>query len=192
MSDQSRQILIFALVFLVAIAGIVAVVMAYLMFRRKIGSPVERDGWIPTFSKTFRFSVGPTPDQLPSTSDLEAMQKSQPLDQHTRDRYLLHWQRTKDRFDRHPVDAVRDAEELLTELMKERGSSALSLTEKRVYAMDLLQALGGIGGIFGAVENARAAGRGMAAAREGNEASPEDLRQAMAIYDAAFEKLLAD
>lgn len=193
MSDEWRQIVGFLLVFVVVpVAGMVIVVAAYRMFRKRSGSPVDRDGWIPRFSKTFRFSIGSSPDQMPVTGDLETMQLAQPLDQHTRDRYRLHWERTKDRFDGHPAEAVREAERLLTELMKERGWSGISLTEKKVYTMDFLQALAGIDGIFGAVENARAAGRGMRAAREGNEARPEDLRQAIAIYDAAFEKLLAD
>jgi hypothetical protein len=193
MNDQWRQIVGFLLVFVVVpVAGMVIVVSAYMMFRKRSGSPVDRDGWIPRYSKTFRFSIGSSPDQMPVTGDLETTQLAQPLDQHTRDRYRLHWERTKDQFDSHPIEALREAEQLLTELMKERGWSGITLTEKKGYAMDLLQALGGIDGVFGAAENARAAGRGMLAAREGHGANPEDLRHAMAIYDAAFEKLLED
>jgi hypothetical protein len=189
MDDQVTLLVVLLAVFF--IAGVVAIVAAFKLFRKKIGFSIERGSTFPVFSRTFNFSIGgPPPDSLPTPQELSAMQKLEPLDSHVRERYVRYWERAKDRFDRYPVDAVRDAEQLLTDLMKERGSSAVSMDEKREYAMDVAQTLCGMDDVFGKIENARAAARGMSAAREGRDADVEDLRQAMLVYESAFQKLL--
>ncbi|HEY8164043.1 MAG TPA: hypothetical protein VIF83_00680 [Gemmatimonadaceae bacterium] len=192
MSAELRHVLGFLLLLVIVVAGIAVVSALYMMFRRKTGMPVERTGWFPGFSKTFSFSIGGPPGQLPDAASLEDMQRTQPLDPHVREHYRRYWERAKDRFEKNPVEGLKEAQDVLTDLMKERGSSAVSLSEKRVAAMDLLQAVGSMSDIFGTIDNARSAARGMAAAREGSDASVEDLRQAMAVYESAFEKLLAE
>jgi hypothetical protein len=187
MSDEWRQILGFVLVFaVVPIAAMVIVFAAYRMFRNRSEMPPG------SFSKTFRFSIGSSPDQMPVTGNLDEIQQPQPLDPDVRDRYRRYWERTKDRFDGNPLESVKEAERLLTDLMEERRSSQVSLSEEKESALDLIQTFGGIGDVFATIEHAKAAARGMSAAREGGEANAEDLRQAMQVYESAFEKLLAE
>jgi len=118
--------------------------------------------------------------------DLESRQKRRegleikPLDPGLRERYAREWQQVQADFVDAPSDAVRRADQLVTQVMRERGyptdnfeqrTSDVSVDHPRV------------------VEDYRAAQKISMANRE-NKASTEDLRLAMKHYRSLFDDLL--
>lgn len=180
--------MLLAVIFL---AGTLAMVALYKL-RKRVGGSTERGGTFPVFSKTFSFSIGPPPVDIPSARILPEAEKLAPLDPHVRDKYVRYWERAKERFERNPLESVKEAQEILMDLSKERGSSAVSLTERQEYTMDLIGALSGADDLFARVVNAQSAARGIAAAREGSEANVEDLRNALLVYESAFQRLIGE
>jgi hypothetical protein len=103
-----------------------------------------------------------------------------PLEEAARDRYLETWHRTQALFVDAPQEATRQADRLVTEVMRERGyhvedfeqrAGDLSVDDPRL------------------VQDYRAA-RAVAGANDRSEARTEDLRQALVHYRSLFEELL--
>jgi hypothetical protein len=103
-----------------------------------------------------------------------------PLEEAARDRYLETWHRTQALFVDAPQEATRQADRLVTEVMRERGypvedfeqrAGDLSVDDPRL------------------VQDYRAA-RAIAGANDRSEARTEDLRQALVHYRSLFEELL--
>jgi hypothetical protein len=104
----------------------------------------------------------------------------QPLDPASRERHRTAWRQVQERFVDTPATAVAEADRLLTAVMGERGYPAEGYEQR---AADL------------SVEHAAAVGRYREAhaisTRAANEqASTEELRQAMVHYRTMFEELL--
>ena len=87
-----------------------------------------------------------------------------PLEPEARNRYIEAWRNTQAQFVDEPVEATREADRLITSVMRDRG-----------YPVDDYRAAHAI-----------------AAANDRSEASTEDLRQALVHYRSLFEELLED
>jgi hypothetical protein len=105
-----------------------------------------------------------------------------PMRPGARERYSARWASTQAGFVDAPVDAVREAHTLLTEVMRERGYPVEDFDEQASYISVDHPTL---------VENYRAAHRVYEANRRG-AADTEELRQALVHYRSLFDELLAD
>jgi FtsZ-interacting cell division protein ZipA len=103
-----------------------------------------------------------------------------PLAPEARDRYVQEWQQTQERFIDDPKGAVKDADALVQQVMRERGYPIDDFDQRAadisVDHPDL-------------VEKYRTAD-GIARASERGEASTEDLRHSVRHYRALFVELL--
>jgi hypothetical protein len=103
-----------------------------------------------------------------------------PLDAAGRARYVEAWRRTQARFVDEPAEATREADRLITAVMRERGYPIDDFEQRAAdVSVDHPQV----------VDDYRAA-QAIAAANERSEASTEDLRQALVHYRSLFEELL--
>ncbi len=118
--------------------------------------------------------------------DLETRQKRRegleirPLDPGLRERYAREWQQVQADFVDAPSDAVRRADQLVTQVMRERGYPTDNFEQRSSdVSVDHPQV----------VQDYRAAQKISMANRE-NKASTEDLRLAMRHYRSLFDDLL--
>jgi hypothetical protein len=103
-----------------------------------------------------------------------------PLEEAVRDRYLEAWHRTQARFVDAPVEATREADRLVTDVMRERGYPVENFEQRAAdISVDYPRL----------VDDYRAA-RAIASANDRSEAGTEDLRQALVHYRSLFEELL--
>jgi hypothetical protein len=97
-----------------------------------------------------------------------------------RDRYFEEWRMVQVRFVDGPGEAVREADSLVQQVMRDRGYPVDDFdTRADVVSVDHPHV----------VENYRAA-HGVWAANEHGEATTEDLRQSLVHYRSLFEELL--
>ncbi|MGW0561636.1 hypothetical protein ACWDZ4_13700 [Streptomyces sp. NPDC003016] len=155
-------------------------VVAFLGFRRKR----LRERFGPEYERTVEGSGS----RLEAERDLSAREKRhdsldiRPLPGDVRDRYSQDWAGVQGEFVDRPEDAVRDADSLVTSLMRERGYPTEDLPQR---IRDL------------SVEHGRTIEH-YRAAHEVNElsmkhqATTEQLRGAMVHYRALFDELLSD
>jgi hypothetical protein len=102
------------------------------------------------------------------------------LDPADRARYLEAWRQTQARFVDEPAEATREADRLITAVMRDRGYPVDDFEQRAAdVSVDHPQV----------VDDYRAA-QAIAAANERSEASTEDLRQALVHYRSLFEELL--
>ena len=103
-----------------------------------------------------------------------------PLPQEARERYLQRWQTTQGRFVDDPAGAVAEADDLVQQVMRDRGYPVDDFEQRAadisVEHPDL-------------VEKYRTA-NGIARASERGEASTDDLRHSVRHYRALFVELL--
>ena len=105
-----------------------------------------------------------------------------PLDPEARTRYLEAWRSTQAQFVDDPVEATREADRLITSVMRDRGYPVDDFEQRAAdISVDHPQV----------VDDYRAA-HAIAAANDRSEASTEDLRQALVHYRSLFEELLED
>jgi len=103
-----------------------------------------------------------------------------PLDPADRDRYVEAWRQTQARFVDEPAEATREADRLITAVMRQRGYPIDDFEQRAAdVSVDHPQV----------VDDYRAA-QAIASANERSEASTEDLRQALVHYRSLFEELL--
>jgi hypothetical protein len=103
-----------------------------------------------------------------------------PLSPESRDRYVRRWQSTQTRFVDDPKGAVAEADQLVQEVMKERGYPTKDF-DRRVADISVEHP--------DLVEKYRTAD-GIARASEQGEASTEDMRHSVRHYRALFAELL--
>jgi hypothetical protein len=105
-----------------------------------------------------------------------------PLDPEARERYVLAWRQTQALFVDEPSEACREADRLITSVMRDRGYPVDNFEQRAAdVSVDHPQV----------VEDYRAA-QAIAAANERSEASTEDLRQALVHYRSLFQELLEE
>lgn len=98
-----------------------------------------------------------------------------------RDRYAEEWRTVQTRFVDQPREALRDADDLVTSVMRDRGYPMNDFEQR---AADLSPDHPQV------IDNYRAA-HGIASRSERGEATTEDLRQAMVHYRTLFNDLLS-
>ena len=116
-------------------------------------------------------------------ADREKQAKSlqiRPLSQEEVERFAEAWQGVQSRFVDQPTEAITDAENLVIEVMQARGYPAMDF-ERRVNYMSVDHPR--------AAQNYRAAHR-ITQKIKSQEATTEDLRQAMTYYRELFNELL--
>ena len=105
-----------------------------------------------------------------------------PLEPEARARYIEAWRNTQAQFVDEPVEATREADRLITSVMRDRGYPVDDFDQRAAdISVDHPQV----------VDDYRAA-HAIAAATDRSEASTEDLRQALVHYRSLFEELLED
>jgi FtsZ-interacting cell division protein ZipA len=168
---------------LVAILIVVALLVVLALFAgRQRRSRKLRDQFGPEYDRT----VAETGDRKEAESRLqERTERRQqldivPLDPADRNRYVEAWRQTQARFVDEPAEATREADRLITDVMRKRGYPIDDFEQRAAdISVDHPQV----------VDDYRAA-QAIAAANERGEASTEDLRQALVHYRSLFEDLL--
>jgi FtsZ-interacting cell division protein ZipA len=104
------------------------------------------------------------------------------LEPEARARYVEAWRHTQAQFVDEPAEATREADRLITSVMRDRGYPVDDFEQRAAdLSVDHPQV----------VDDYRAA-HAIAAANDRSEASTEDLRQALVHYRSLFEDLLED
>jgi FtsZ-interacting cell division protein ZipA len=168
---------------LVAILIVLALLVVLAIFAgRQRRSRKLRDQFGPEYDRT----VAEAGDRKEAESRLqERTERRQqldivPLDPAERDRYVEAWKQTQARFVDEPAEATREADRLITAVMRQRGYPIEDFEQRAAdISVDHPQV----------VDDYRAA-QAIAAANERSEASTEDLRQALVHYRSLFEELL--
>ena len=105
-----------------------------------------------------------------------------PLEPEARTRYIEAWRNTQALFVDEPVQATREADRLITSVMRDRGYPVDDFDQRAAdLSVDHPQV----------VDDYRAA-HAIAARNDRSEANTEDLRQALVHYRSLFEELLED
>ena len=141
-----------------------------------------------TFGPEYDRAVEDAPTRREAESDLDERRKRREeldvvsLNPVARDRYLRSWEATQARFVDDPEGAVGEADDLIQQVMRERGYPVDDFEQReRDLSVDHPQV----------VENYRAAHEISRRTAHG-EAETEDLRQAMVHYRALFAELVED
>jgi hypothetical protein len=141
-----------------------------------------------TFGPEYERTVSQAGDRRAAEAELleraERRQKLDiiPLEPEARTRYIEAWRNTQARFVDEPAEATREADRLITSVMRDRGYPVDDFEQRAAdISVDHPQV----------VDDYRAA-HAIAAANDRSEASTEDLRQALVHYRSLFEELLED
>ena len=168
-------------VIILLIVALVAV-MVQLAMRRKKTERLRA-----TFGPEYQRAVSETGAKRTAEDELLARQQKRekldivPLSAQARDRYADRWQAVQIAFVDRPASAVRDADELVTAVLRERGYPIDDFDQR---AADISVDHPDV------VENYRSAHRIHLSQRE-REIGTEEQRQAFVHYRALFDKLLA-
>jgi hypothetical protein len=167
---------VLVIVLLVVIGAVAWIVMQ----RRRSEDLRER------FGPEYQRAVDELGDPRRAESELAAREKRvekfdiRPLTAQEHDRFTQAWHSTQSHFVDEPTAAIKQAERLVTDLMRTRGYPISDFDQR---AADISVDHPNV------VENYRAA-RTIAIANEREAASTEQLRQALVHYRALFEDLL--
>ena len=168
------------IVFLIALLAILIIgaVIAFVYMRRRSDRLRERFG--PEYERTVGDGRLRGERELASRERRVERLEIRPLDPEQRDEYARRWRDIQADFVNSPGEAVRDANTLVHEVMRERGYAVEDFDQREAdLSVDHADVL----------EHYRAASGITIAYREGH-AGTEDLRQAMVHYRALFDDLL--
>jgi hypothetical protein len=141
-----------------------------------------QEGFGPEYDRT----VAEAPSRREAESDLRERRERhdefdiRPLSPDARERYAQEWEATQARFVDAPESAIRDADDLIQQVMRERGYPVEDFDQR---AADLSVDHPDV------VENYRR-GHELARRTVRGEGDTESLRQALVHYRALFEELL--
>ena len=163
---------------LVIVVVVLLVVVGLLLLRQRRSAQL-REGFGPEYDR----ALDEHGDQRAAEAELRERRDRRrsydikPLDESARQRYIERWKATQAKFVDQPASALTDADELVAEVMRERGYPVEDFDQQAAdVSVDHPHV----------VENYRKA---HAIHRE-RDASTEDLRQAMVHYRALFAELL--
>jgi hypothetical protein len=174
--NSTTVIVIVAVVVLIVVIALISMIV-----RRGRSSKLKS-----TFGPEYDRTVKQTGNRSKAEKELESRQKRhdqleiRSIDPGLRERYSREWQQVQADFVDAPSDAVRRADQLVTQVMRERGYPTDNF-EQRSADVSVDHP--------GVVEDYRAAHKISMANRE-NRASTEDLRLAMKHYRSLFDDLL--
>jgi hypothetical protein len=141
-----------------------------------------------TFGPEYDRTVEEAGDRRAAETELEERAERRqgfdivPLEPEARARYMEAWRHTQAQFVDEPAEATREADRLITSVMRDRGYPVDDFDQRAAdLSVDHPQV----------VDDYRAA-HAIAAANDRSEASTEDLRQALVHYRSLFEELLED
>jgi hypothetical protein len=162
-------------------AAVVLALVAYSTFRVRRRKQLQE-----TFGPEYDRRVSDAPTRREAESDLLERQKRheefdiRPLSAGAREGYVGLWEKTQARFVDDPEGAISEADDLIQQVMRERGYPVEDFEQR---AADLSVDHGDV------VEHYR---EGHAIARRNirGEADTEELRQAMKHYRALFDELV--
>ena len=167
-------LIVLALLAVVAVVGWIAM--------RKRRTAKLQEGFGPEYERTVR-ERGDRREaeaELRERRDRRVELEIRPLSPAASDRYSREWRAVQARFVDEPVEAVGEADRLVTEVMRERG-----------YPMDDFERQADVVSVdHPAVVQDYREGHAIYEAYDRGDASTEDLRQAMVHYRALFEELL--
>lgn len=171
----------------VLIAVIVLLVVALAAVAAQLARKRRRTEQLKTtFGPEYQRAVSETGEQSAAEDQLVARQRKRekldilPLSAEARDRYAYHWQTMQTAFVDNPSGAVRDADQLVTEVLRERGYPIDDFDQR---AADISVDHPDV------VENYRAAHR-IHLSQQEREIGTEEQRQAFVHYRALFAELL--
>jgi len=134
-----------------------------------------------------------------------------PLDRERWDSAVARWKQVESQFEREPAEAVRQAERVFRDLTGQREDSPSSpvraamrlsrssaganrstfSSDADLLASSLVDLVRAVPEAYRHVRHARAAARGISAARNHQDASLDDLQEAMTLYRRLFERILS-
>ena len=163
---------------LVIVVVVLLVVVGLLLYRQRRSAQL-REGFGPEYDR----ALDEHGDQRAAEAELRERRDRRrsydikPLDESARQRYIERWKATQAKFVDQPASALTDADELVAEVMRERGYPVEDFDQQAAdVSVDHPHV----------VENYRKAH----AIHSERDASTEDLRQAMVHYRALFAELL--
>lgn len=167
---------------IVAVVVVLGVVAWRVMSKRRTGHLKE------TFGGEYERSKTEAGSRRKAEADLTARETRRegldirPLSEEGRDRYSASWLQVQNRFVDEPASAVRDADRLISAVMRDRGYPMDAFDQRSDdISVDLPHV----------VQDYRAA-HGISLASEQGKASTEDLRQGFVHYRSLFDELLAE
>jgi hypothetical protein len=175
MDNQTLIWVIVAVVVLVAVAALVAWLVA-----RKRRSSALQDRFGPEYSRT----VESSDDKRSAERELQERAKRRdeldirPLDPAACERYASNWRQVQEQFVDRPAEAVEDAQSLVTQVMTDRGYP-VDDSASDVLSVDHADVM----------DEYRSA-RDISQLNRRQEATTEQLRQAMVHYRSLFGRLL--
>jgi len=169
------------IVIIAAAAALILLVALWLMARSRRTAAL-RDQFGPEYDRTVEDadSRRRAERELAERQDRREQLDIKPLTPAARDRFLDRWRETQTRFVDNPGASVGDADNLVQEVMRERGYPTDDFEQR---AADISVDHPHI------VENYRAA-HAIAVKHERGEADTEELRQSLVHYRSLFEELL--
>lgn len=168
----------------IAVVALLVVVIGFAAWRAR----ARRSGLEGRFGDEYNRTVESAESRRSAERDLRAREAEhdelelKPLSETARVRYAEEWRALQERFVDRPRASVIDADDLVTQVMDERGYPVDDFdTKSRLVSVDQPAV----------VENYRQ-GHAIALKARGEDASTEELRQAVVSYRALFDELLRD
>jgi hypothetical protein len=162
---------------------VIAAAVAYSMMARRRSRHLK-DRFGPEYERAVRERDGRrgAEQELASREKRRERLDIRDLTPEARRRYAASWQQAQARFVDHPSQAVREADDLVMGVMRDRGYPMENFDQQSAdVSVDHPLV----------VENYRAA-HAISLANDHDQAGTEDLRQAMVHYRALFQELLGD
>jgi hypothetical protein len=168
----------------IAVIVVVALAAAVFVISRQRRSQQLKDRFGPEYDRTVQTAGGSraAETELKSRKQRREQFEIRPLSAETAVDYAERWKQVQVHFVDAPADALREADVLLSEVMRKRGYPVEDFEQRAADISVDHPAL---------VENYRA-GHAIAVGDSQGQASTEDLRQAIRHYRALFEDLLGE
>jgi hypothetical protein len=171
------------MVWVIVVILAVALAIAAALLWRERRSRQLREGFGPEYQRTVeeRGSRREAESDLLERRERREQLEIRELEPEARERFLERWRATQRRFVDEPIAAVAEADELVKEVMRDRGYPVDEDFERRAADVSVDHP--------SLVDNYRAANEISVRTTQG-DVGTEDLRQAMVHFRALFEDLL--